>query len=162
MSVPFVSPISSFELPPELVEALVPLSTVVPVSRRQPIFRQGNPCRGAFLIRSGQCRVSILADNGIEVFVRTLGPGCILGLAGTLCSQPYNATAVALEDSTLALIDIPKFQEFIRARPDLSIAVVQVMSRELAAVNSRSANFAACKECGCTLADTCAQHLKLP
>lgn len=157
-----LNPGCPFELPPQLVEALLPLSVPVASVKGQRIFEQGAPCRGAFLVRTGRSRLSIHAENGAEVFVRTVGPGCILGLPATLCSQPYSTSAVALEDSNLAWVDPPKFQEFVRTRPDLSIAVVQVMSRELAEMNARRANFASCKACGCPLADTCAHHLNLP
>lgn len=152
----------SFELPPQLVEALLPLAQQVSSAKGEEIFRQGSPCRGAFILRQGSSRLSILADSGAEVFSRTLGSGCILGLAATLCGHPYENTAIAMEDSDLAWIDAPTLQEFVRARPDLSIAIVQVMSRELADMHARRANFASCKACGCALADTCSHHLILP
>jgi CRP-like cAMP-binding protein len=152
----------SFELPSQLVEALLPITETVTSAKGAHIFQQGERCRGAYLVRVGLSQLTIHAENGREVLVRTAGPGCILGLPATLCGEPHSSTAVALEDSSLGFVDTAKFQDFIRSRPDLCIAIVQVMSRELAEMNARRANFSDCKACGCPLADTCAHHLQLP
>jgi CRP-like cAMP-binding protein len=99
------------------------------------------------------------SGNGVEVYSRILDRHSILGLPATLCGESYNTTAVALESCELAHIEPRHLQEFIRARPDLSIAIVQAMSRELAEMNVRRANPNSCKSCGCPLADTCSHHL---
>jgi CRP-like cAMP-binding protein len=152
-------PQNPFALPPELIEALLPNSSAVAVAQGITIFRQADACRGAFILQSGRCRLSIQAANGVEVYSRILTPGCILGLPATLCGEVYNTSAVAIDSCELACIDVQSFQEFVRTSPDLSIAIVQAMSRELADMNVRRANLHACKSCGCPLAETCSHHL---
>ena len=101
--------------------------------------------------------------NGVEVYSRILDPGCILGLPGTLCGESYNMSAVTTEPSEMAWIAPEQFQAFIRSRPELSISIVEIMSRELTEMNShRGANFRGCRDCGCPLAETCSHHLYNP
>jgi CRP-like cAMP-binding protein len=126
------------------------------------LYGQGDRCRGAFIIRSGLCQMSILADNGSVVYHRLLGRDCILGLPATLCDHEYSATAVALEGSDLAWIDTSSFQEFVRSRPDLSITIVSMMSREVTEMNLRRANIESCRACGCSLAEACSHHFPNP
>lgn len=152
-------PQDSFALPPALIEALLPISSTVAHAKGKVIFRQADPCRGAFIVRSGRIRIAILGASDDEVYSRVLHPGCILGLPATLCGEAYSTTAIALEPCELAWIDLCHFQEFIRNRPDLSIAIVQAMSHELRDMNVRRANLKACRSCGCPLAETCSHHL---
>ena len=151
-------PSSPFELPPVLVEALLPRSQPLTSPKGTSIYGQGERCRGAFIVRSGSCQMTIRAANGSEVYQRTLGPGTILGLSATLCDHEYTSTAVTLEDSELAWIDTSSFQDFVRSRPDLSIVIVAIMSREVTDMNLRRANLASCRACGCPLADACSHH----
>lgn len=152
-------PQPSFALPPALIEALLPVSSLVVYTAGKEIFRQSDPCRGAFIVRSGRARLAILGATDNEVYSRVLQPGCILGLPATLCGGAYSTTAVALEPCELAWIELSHFQDFIRTRPDLSIAIVQAMSRELTDMNLRRVNRKACRSCGCPLAETCSHHL---
>lgn len=122
------------------------------------LYAQGDRCRGAFIVRTGRCQLTIRAADGVVVYQRILGIGCVLGLPATLCDHEYSTTAVALEDSELAWIDTARFQEFVRSRPDLSITIVAIMSREVMDMNLRRAKLGSCRACGCSLAEACSHH----
>lgn len=152
-------PCSSFLLSQELVTALHPLSEPVASLRNDVIVRQGAECRGVYIIRNGLARVSILADDGQEIFRRLLGPGCIIGLPATLCSTRYNFSAHCEANCTFRFVAAPAFLDFIRTQPMLGMEVVRLMGQELSEMNQRRTNFKNCRACGCSLADICEHEM---
>ncbi|MDT8067560.1 MAG: cyclic nucleotide-binding domain-containing protein [Terriglobia bacterium] len=155
-------PCSPFQLSPELLQALQPLSDPVASLRNDIIVRQGADCRGVYIIQNGLARVSILADDGREIFKRLLGPGCVIGLPATLCSTPYNFSAHCEADCTFRFVAAPEFLDFIRTRPVLGMEVVRLMGQELSEMNQHRTNFQNCRACGCPLADICEHELGDP
>ncbi len=148
-------PSSSFQLSPELLQALQPLSEPGGCLRNDTIVRQGDHCRGIYVIQNGLARVSILANDGHEIFRRLLGPGCVIGLPATLCSTPYNFSAHCEADCTFRFVPAAAFLEFIRTQPMLGLEVVRLMGQELSEMNQHRTNFKNCRACGCSLADIC-------
>ena len=151
-------PCSSFQLSPELLKALWPLSESVGSRRNETIVRQGAECRGIYMIQNGLARISILADDGGESFKRLLGPDCVIGLPSALCSTPYNFSAHCETDCTLGFVPASALIEFIRTQPILGIEVVRLMGRELSEMNQHRASFQNCRACGCSFADICAHE----
>lgn len=155
-------PCSSFQLSPELLEALHPLSEPVGFLRHDIIVRQGTDCRGVYIIQNGLARISILANDGRDIFKRLLGPGCVIGLPATLCSTPYNFSAHCEADCSFHFVPAPAFNEFIRTHPMLGLEVVRLMGQELSEMNQHRNNFQNCRACGCPLADTCEHEFGNP
>lgn len=152
----------SFQLSPQLLEALSHLGTPESAEKGGEVFRQGEACRGIFVVKSGYVRISIVSQAGEVVFARILGPGCILGLPATLCMQPYSFTASAVEPATFDFLESSDVLQFLRLRPDLCMEIVGLMSRELAEMNQRRTGLQSCRECGCAFAEACAHHMETP
>jgi CRP/FNR family transcriptional regulator len=150
---------SPFQLSTELLEALAPLSSSVRSVPGDRIVEQGARCHGIYVIHSGLARVSILAPGGREVFKRLLGPGCVIGLPASLCSEPYNFSASCQSDCALGFIEVSAFQEFLRTQPLLCMEVVRLMGQELTEMNQRRTNFKQCRQCGCSFADICSHEM---
>ncbi len=155
-------PCSPFQLSKELLKALEPLSSPVVALRDHVIVRQGEPCQGIYVIQRGLARVSIIADGGQETFKRLLGPGCVIGLPATLCSEPYNFSAYCEGECTVTFVEEARFQEFLRTQPLLCMEVVRLMGQELTEMNQRRTNFKNCRECGCSFADVCSHEMGTP
>ncbi|HEU5402257.1 MAG TPA: cyclic nucleotide-binding domain-containing protein [Terriglobales bacterium] len=142
-----------------LLQALQPLSELVASLRNDIIVRQGAECRGVYIIQNGLARVSIVAEDGREIFKRLLGPGCVIGLPATLCSTPYTFSAHCEADCTFRFVASPIFLEFMRTQPLLGMEVVRLMGQELSEMNQRRTNFKNCRACGCPLAETCEHEM---
>lgn len=56
------------------------------------LFRSGEPCRGAFLIRSGEVKLSLDTPTALYP-ARTAGSGIVLGLPASFSGEPYSLTA---------------------------------------------------------------------
>jgi len=153
---------NSFQLSPELLKALEPLSTLVSGSAKENVVEQGTLFRGVYIIRSGLVRLSIVVgDKNREIFQRLLGPGCVVGLPAVLCSAPYMFTARCQSDCSLAFVEASALHEFLRSEPLLCLEVVRLMGQELSEMNQRRTNFDKCRECGCSFVDTCSHEMGL-
>jgi CRP/FNR family cyclic AMP-dependent transcriptional regulator len=68
------------------------------------IFKEGSHGVGVYIIRSGMVEISKMIQDK-KIVVETLGPGEILGEMSFLDPAPRSATATALEDTVLELVD---------------------------------------------------------
>src|SRR5579863_3181516 len=76
----------------EVRKQLQAIATPVLKDEGTVLFQMGQPCRGAFLIRSGQVQLSM--DTASSLYpARTLGAGFIVGLPATFSGEPYSLTA---------------------------------------------------------------------
>ena len=68
------------------------------------IFSEGSHGRTVYLLSSGGVEISKMA-KGKKVVVETLGPGAIFGMMTFIDPTPRSATAIALEDTVVDLVD---------------------------------------------------------
>jgi len=61
------------------------------------LFGEGQPSRGVFILYSGRVKFFTSSADGKNLILRFADPGEILGLAGTLSGQPYEAWAEAIQ-----------------------------------------------------------------
>lgn len=150
---------SPFQLSPELLKALEPLSEPASAKSEDLLVRQGTPCRGVYIVQTGLVRLSILSQAGREVFKRLLGPRCVIGLPATLCSTPYTFSAQCQTDCVLQFVAGSAFLEFMRTQPRLGMEIVRLMGQELTEMQEQRTNFQNCRDCGCSFADICEHEL---
>jgi len=68
------------------------------------IFKEGSHGKTVYLISSGTVEISKMT-RGKKVVVETLGPGAIFGMMTFIDPSPRSATATALEDTVVELLD---------------------------------------------------------
>lgn len=152
-------PCSPFQLSPELLKALEPLAEPVSAMSEDLLVRQGAPCSGIYVVQTGLVRLSILSQDGYEIFKRLLGPGCVIGLPATLCSTPYTFSARCQTGCTLQFVAASAFLNFMRTQPMLGMEIVRLMGQELTEMQEHRTNFQNCRDCGCSFADICEHEL---
>jgi len=135
-------------MPPDPLEVLrtVPLFRQVPEEdlralaglvreRRQPrgsmILTQGDEGEALFLIRSGQVKVTVVAEDGREVILSVLGAGSFFGEMALLDDEPRSAHVFAMEDSVLLSRGREDFRAQLAHSPELGIALLRELSRRL-------------------------------
>ena len=94
------------------------------------LFDQGQPGDGAYVLKSGMMRLSLLDREGTPVWSRTMKPGSILGLPSTLGHTPHSLRATAVGQAELVFVSQRKLEELIRRDTMLGIAVMRVVSEE--------------------------------
>lgn len=97
----------------------------------QAIFYEGNHSLGLFCIYNGKVKLSKLGKDGKEQIVRFSKTGDIMGYRSLLSNEPYQATAVAMEDSYICMISKDNFLKIIEENPRLSLKLIQLLSHDL-------------------------------
>jgi CRP/FNR family transcriptional regulator, cyclic AMP receptor protein len=95
------------------------------------ILSQGDEGQALFLIRRGQVKVSVLAEDGREVILSVLGPGSFFGEMALLDDEPRSAHVIAMEDTTILQLRREDFRNRLKAAPELAVSLLRELSRRL-------------------------------
>jgi CRP-like cAMP-binding protein len=107
-------------LPLEVRKQLQAIATPVLKDKGTVLFQMGQPCHGAFLIRSGQVQLSM--DTASRSYpARTLGSGFIVGLPATFSGEPYSLTAETKSRCRLEFIPRQKLLSLLQQNPDAGL-----------------------------------------
>jgi CRP-like cAMP-binding protein len=75
----------------EVVDRLAAFAIPLYQPKGAALFGEGQPSRGVFILYSGRVKLFTSSAEGKTLILRFADPGEILGLAGTLSGQPYEA-----------------------------------------------------------------------
>jgi HEAT repeat protein len=103
------------------------------------IIREGEIGDVMFIIVSGEVRVISVKDNR-ELELARRKAGDIVGEMAIISREPRSATIVAIGNVRALCMDQKSFEALLRDRPDVSLAVIQVLSRRLQEVTRRLHN----------------------
>ena len=94
--------------------------TVVKYGKGETVFAQGDVCDSVFYIQSGNCKVSVVSEQGKEAVVALHGKGDFFGEGG-LNGQPRRlATVTAIGDLKLMRFEKAVIQRVLLQEPDFS------------------------------------------
>jgi uncharacterized membrane protein len=97
----------------------------------QRIFRIGDPADRAYIVMSGDVRVTVLDEDKQEVLLQEPGPGEFFGFASMLEQTPHMAEAVAVKQSTCIEIDRHDLQALIQRKPHAILDILAFLGRQL-------------------------------
>lgn len=117
-------------LPLEVRRQLQEIATPVLKDKGTVLFQMGQPCRGAFLIRSGQVQLSM--DTASSLYpARTVGSGFVVGLPATFSGEPYSLTAEAKTRCHLEFIPRQKLLSLLHQNPGAGFQILRLLSEEI-------------------------------
>ncbi len=99
-------------------------------SRGETIFRQSEPARSCFAVRSGAVKTTILNANGEEQVSGFFLPGEMIGL-DSISGGAYACTAYALERTSVCELPIERLEDLARKLPSLQHHFFSLMSSEI-------------------------------
>jgi CRP/FNR family cyclic AMP-dependent transcriptional regulator len=120
-----------FELMDE--EELAVLAAQVEIRRfaaRQRIFKIGDPGSKAFIMLSGQVRVTTVDEDQQEVLIEEPGHGGFFGFASMLDETPHQTTAMAVEASECLELDRHDIAELLKRKPLAGLDMLTVLGRQ--------------------------------
>jgi CRP/FNR family transcriptional regulator, cyclic AMP receptor protein len=103
-----------------LFQALGVPHRVAQYRRSAVIFAQGGECAEVMYLLQGSVKLSVLSPGGKEAIVSVLQPGDFFGEGCLAGQQVYIATAVAVNASTVAVIDKKHMFELLHTQPELN------------------------------------------
>ena len=95
------------------------------------IFSQGGEGDALFGVASGRVRISASASGGREVFLNIMEPGDTFGEIAVMDGLPRTANAIAIETSTLIVIQRADFLQLLEREPLLAIHLLKLMCERL-------------------------------
>lgn len=110
-----------------VAERTVPRS----VSAGTRLFREGEPCRGLYIVASGRVVVYRAASDGREQVIHTQEAGQPIAEVPLFDGGPYPASARAVEDTRLWFLARDSFEWLYRNSPEIADAVIRDLGRRL-------------------------------
>ena len=90
------------------------------------LFNEGDLSDWVVIVLEGRVKVSAATADGKEVILAIRGPGELLGDLFTIDAHPRSATATAIDAVDCRIISSDEFQLFLTARPQATLAFLQV------------------------------------
>lgn len=125
------SPADLFSTHAELFTALQNLGAPDLQRKGTILFREGEPTRGVYLLVKGAATLSMATDDGRRIAVRSVGPGCLLGLPGAIINGNHLFTAKLTQDSRVTFVPTSALLDFLRLHNDLCFDIVEMLGGEL-------------------------------
>lgn len=97
----------------------------------EELFRHGDPGDSLYLVRRGAIELYVRDHTGEKIVLTVSGPGDLFGELSLLDKGPRTATAQALDDSDLLVLDRSDLLLFLRKRPDAALDLMTVMGQRL-------------------------------
>jgi CRP/FNR family cyclic AMP-dependent transcriptional regulator len=97
------------------------------------LFYQGDPSDHVFFFWQGRIEVSSISTTGHRQLLTTLDHPQFFGELGVLGEQPRTATALALDESVVWLIDGERFLDFLGAHFEATRALLRSLSAQIQA-----------------------------
>lgn len=123
-------------------------------TRKQLLFREGEPADDGSLLGTGRVKITQLAAGGQEVIQRLVGPGEVIGGVGLPPGGGYPVTAEALEVSHALFWDRPNLDRLFDRYPLLYRNALRIVAERLRNLEERFRELATEKvpqRLGCTL-----------
>ena len=102
------------------------------------LFAEGEPARGAYILRSGRATVSISSSEGRVVMLRLAQAGDVLGLNSVLRNGSYDTTVKALAPCRTDFISREQLLELMEQNGQGARAMLKILSRELNELTDRA------------------------
>lgn len=97
----------------------------------QQIFELGTNANFVFCVYNGKIKLTKLGKEGKEQIFRFSKKGDLLGYRSVLSNEPYNASAVVMEDSIICQIPRDAFFNVIESNYSLSLDLIQLLTKDL-------------------------------
>jgi len=112
------------------------------IERKYPkattIVEEGLPGDYMYILREGRVKVTKLSEDGREKILDMLDVGSFVGEMALLDRAPRSASVKALTPVTVLALSRNDFMGLMRKSSDLSLAVIQELTRRLRTVNDQA------------------------
>jgi CRP-like cAMP-binding protein len=105
--------------------------------RHSRLFREGEPCKGTFVVLNGTVALSTGNASGQRIHLRCAGAGSVIGLSETVGGSAYQTTAIAHTNVTVHFIPTQDVLSLISDDPATGMQIVQMLVGDLTRVYGR-------------------------
>lgn len=126
----FLSPDEKLELEDHLVR--------LEVQKNDIIYKEGDKPAGFMTLEEGKVKIFKEGVGGREQILRMVKPGGFVSYRALIANQLHNASAVALEDCIIFLVDTDYFFNKLIKNPGVALRLMTKLAKELGFSNSRT------------------------
>ena len=119
-------------------EILSEKHTCLHFSKGETIYREGEKPNGLICLSAGKVKIYKEGIGGREQIVRMARPVGFIGYRALFAEENYMATALAIEDSTICIINRESLFEVLKTNSFLSLSIIKSFATELGFSNSRT------------------------
>lgn len=95
------------------------------------IVSEGDPGEALYIVRAGEVKVVLTAEDGREVILGVLGVGAHFGELSLIDGRPRSAHVIATQTSSLLILRRADFRRQVEAQPAVAWALLLELSRRL-------------------------------
>lgn len=99
--------------------------------RNDTIFKENNYPHGIYCMNSGKVKITKAGHDGKDQIVRLAKAGDVLGYRSLLANEPYKASAITLDDSSVCLVPRETFFSLVKQHASLSGKIIQLLNNDL-------------------------------
>lgn len=107
------------------------------VTKRQPLYRPGDPSRHVYLLTQGRIKLTHIGAGGNVVTLEILEPGDVFGELEALERGPRETAAEALDHAMIAVIPWEDFRNYLAGHPTINFKLTQLIGARLKRTHSR-------------------------
>jgi CRP-like cAMP-binding protein len=130
------------ELDRALLQQIATLVRPRQFAPREIVVQQGDPGDGLFIINSGYLKVTLAGPTGTSSTLSIMGPSEMFGELSLLDGGARSATVTAITRCDLGAIERQSFLRLFESRPNLGIALMEVVAKRLRRLSERSDDLA--------------------
>jgi CRP/FNR family cyclic AMP-dependent transcriptional regulator len=97
---------------------------------REPIYKLGAPGTGAYIVLTGQVRITTVDEDQQEIVFAEPQHGEPFGFASMLDQTPHQTAAMAMEETTCVEIDRHDIEVLLQKQPMAGMDMMTVMARQ--------------------------------
>lgn len=95
------------------------------------IFSSGEPGDSLYIVGTGVVELYVKDDSGAKIVLTVCGPGEVFGELSLFDGGPRTASAVALEEATLLVLDRDDLLAFLQQHPAASLELLTTMGQRI-------------------------------
>jgi len=118
------------DLPPALVRELETISLTNHYPTGAVLFSEGQPARGIYVVQRGLLKLSVCASDGRTLILRIARSGEALGVASTIGSRDYEATAEAQQPCDITFIRQSDVLRMMRVHGEFALWITQLLASD--------------------------------
>lgn len=115
----------------EAIESLLSVISPRKYHKDAVIFFESDPGDAMFMIVSGRVKVTILSDDGREIILSMLSERDFFGEMSLLDNEPRSATAIAVQDTEVAVLHQKDFLAIVEKKPRVLLNLLSELSARL-------------------------------
>ncbi|CAL1518883.1 response regulator [Chitinophaga sp. MM2321] len=116
----------------ESLKALAEGRNIDKYKKKQPIYLEGNHPSRLFFVQKGKVKTCKSNDLGKELVIDVFSEGDFLGYTALLEGSVYKDSAVAIEESEIAVIPLKDFEELLHNNHEVALQFIRMLAKNVA------------------------------